>query len=232
MIFSPLFFLFSAGTRAHPHNRTLNCRTTSPTSWELCWKGCSTATSISDSAAEEEGKHVLHSLRQKSWTNDKTHTHTSIIDISRRAEEVKDHPFFLGVDWQQVYMQKYPPPLIPPRGEVNAADAFDIGSFDEEDTKGYKVSCSLVTISFKSLTVWMRNLKFELFLLVSAVDGEGPGAVPKLPTGHFRALAIGSLWDGVRHHQPRGGQSRGEEEVQTPEIRSRRERSVAVAGTS
>lgn len=37
-------------------------------------------------------------------------------------------------------MQKYPPPLIPPRGEVNAADAFDIGSFDEEDTKGYKVA--------------------------------------------------------------------------------------------
>lgn len=35
---------------------------------------------------------------------------------------------------------QYPPPLIPPRGEVNAADAFDIGSFDEEDTKGIKVS--------------------------------------------------------------------------------------------
>ncbi|PKU29666.1 beta-adrenergic receptor kinase 1 [Limosa lapponica baueri] len=34
---------------------------------------------------------------------------------------------------------KYPPPLIPPRGEVNAADAFDIGSFDEEDTKGIKL---------------------------------------------------------------------------------------------
>ena len=29
--------------------------------------------------------------------------------------------------------------MIPPRGEVNAADAFDIGSFDEEDTKGIKV---------------------------------------------------------------------------------------------
>ncbi|VDP32396.1 unnamed protein product [Schistosoma margrebowiei] len=37
-------------------------------------------------------------------------------------------------------MQKYPPPLIPPRGEVNAADAFDIGSFDEEDTKGIKLT--------------------------------------------------------------------------------------------
>jgi len=55
------------------------------------------------------------------------------------AQELKDHPYFDGIDWQQVYLQKYPPPLIPPRGEVNAADAFDIGSFDEEDTKGIKV---------------------------------------------------------------------------------------------
>lgn len=67
-------------------------------------------------------------------------------DVSKRlgcqggsAQEVKEHPFFKGIDWQQVYMQKYPPPLIPPRGEVNAADAFDIGSFDEEDTKGIKL---------------------------------------------------------------------------------------------
>ena len=52
------------------------------------------------------------------------------------AEELKEHPFFNGIDWSVVYQQKYPPPLIPPRGEVNAADAFDIGSFDEEDTKG------------------------------------------------------------------------------------------------
>uniref|UniRef100_A0A7M4EZY0 G protein-coupled receptor kinase n=1 Tax=Crocodylus porosus TaxID=8502 RepID=A0A7M4EZY0_CROPO len=57
----------------------------------------------------------------------------------RSAQEVKEHPFFKGIDWQQVYLQKYPPPLIPPRGEVNAADAFDIGSFDEEDTKGIKL---------------------------------------------------------------------------------------------
>ncbi|KAK2174935.1 hypothetical protein NP493_765g01041 [Ridgeia piscesae] len=57
----------------------------------------------------------------------------------RGALEVKEHPFFKGIDWNQVYVQKYPPPLIPPRGEVNAADAFDIGSFDEEDTKGIKL---------------------------------------------------------------------------------------------
>jgi len=58
--------------------------------------------------------------------------------------EVKDHAFFSEVVWSQVYQQKYPPPLIPPRGEVNAADAFDIGSFDEEDTKGIKVQLHCV----------------------------------------------------------------------------------------
>jgi len=65
------------------------------------------------------------------------------------AQELKDHAFFTEVDWTQVYQQKYPPPLIPPRGEVNAADAFDIGSFDEEDTKGIKVKrlllCSVLS---------------------------------------------------------------------------------------
>ncbi|KAK6036132.1 hypothetical protein COOONC_26365 [Cooperia oncophora] len=30
------------------------------------------------------------------------------------------------------------PPLIPPRGEVNAADAFDIGNFDDDEVKGVK----------------------------------------------------------------------------------------------
>lgn len=58
----------------------------------------------------------------------------------RGADEVKEHPFFGGLDWQQVYLQIHQPPLIPPRGEVNAADAFDIGSFDEEDTKGIKLT--------------------------------------------------------------------------------------------
>jgi len=60
--------------------------------------------------------------------------------MGRGADEVKEHPFFADLDWQLVYLQKYTPPLIPPRGEVNAADAFDIGSFDEEDTKGIKLT--------------------------------------------------------------------------------------------
>lgn len=72
-----------------------------------------------------------------------------------RSDELKEHPFFAGLDWQQVYMQKYTPPLIPPRGEVNAADAFDIGSFDEEDTKGIKVNFIFLILISEELYVWV-----------------------------------------------------------------------------
>lgn len=50
---------------------------------------------------------------------------------------------------------QYPPPLIPPRGEVNAADAFDIGSFDEEDTKGIKVLHLAWPLSPEPGLLWM-----------------------------------------------------------------------------
>jgi hypothetical protein len=66
------------------------------------------------------------------------------IFLSHRAEEIKEHPFFKDVDWKQVYLLKLTPPLIPPRGEVNAADAFDIGNFDEDDTKGIKVNANKI----------------------------------------------------------------------------------------
>lgn len=58
----------------------------------------------------------------------------------RGAEEIKSHPFFRGIDWRVVFLQRLSPPLIPARGEVNAADAFDIGSFDDEDTKHIKLT--------------------------------------------------------------------------------------------
>uniref|UniRef100_A0AC35TPN5 G protein-coupled receptor kinase n=1 Tax=Rhabditophanes sp. KR3021 TaxID=114890 RepID=A0AC35TPN5_9BILA len=60
----------------------------------------------------------------------------------RGANELREHSFFKGVDWQLVYLRRMPPPLIPPRGEVNAADAFDIGGFDGEETKGVKLEAS------------------------------------------------------------------------------------------
>ena len=39
-----------------------------------------------------------------------------------------------------MYQQNYAPPFIPPKGEVNAADACDIGNFDEDDTKAVKIT--------------------------------------------------------------------------------------------
>ncbi|XP_018788744.1 PREDICTED: G protein-coupled receptor kinase 1 [Bactrocera latifrons] len=83
------------------------------------------------------------------------------------ADEVKMHPFFSGIDWHQVYVQKYTPPLIPPRGEVNAADAFDIGSFDEEDTKGIKLTDSDQELyKFFPLTIserWQQEIAETVF---------------------------------------------------------------------
>lgn len=81
---------------------------------------------------------------------------------------MKEHPFFAGIDWQQVYLQKYTPPLIPPRGEVNAADAFDIGSFDEEDTKGIKVGTSHTT--YIIIFVTKTQPKLNVSNLVSKLD--------------------------------------------------------------
>uniref|UniRef100_A0A915Q803 G protein-coupled receptor kinase n=1 Tax=Setaria digitata TaxID=48799 RepID=A0A915Q803_9BILA len=58
----------------------------------------------------------------------------------RGSEEVKEHSFFASIDWQTVYLRRMPPPIIPPRGEVNAADAFDIGNFDDDEVKGIKLT--------------------------------------------------------------------------------------------
>jgi hypothetical protein len=60
-----------------------------------------------------------------------------------------------------VYQQRYTPPLIPPRGEVNAADAFDIGSFDEEDTKG-DVNV-VIEIFGKKVGVFKINVIIKIF---------------------------------------------------------------------
>ena len=96
-----------------------------------------------------------------------------------RAEEVKEHPYFKEIDWKQVYLLKLTPPLIPPRGEVNAADAFDIGNFDEDDTKGIKVRLSLVYFcsTLSSLALRSRSR-----------------TVQKLSDCHFGAMATGDHW--------------------------------------
>ena len=144
--------------------------------------------------------------------------------MNDRADEVKEHPFFLGVDWQQVYMQKYPPPLIPPRGEVNAADAFDIGSFDEEDTKGYKVMGRDMLSDIYLSRGFSTNQCLSVgylgpFIPCRLADGEGSGVVSKFPAGHFGTLASGSGGNSLRHGQSRSRQARSQEESETPEVR-------------
>ena len=55
------------------------------------------------------------------------------------ADELKELAFFRPVNWLDAMNQRLKPPLVPPRGEVNAADTFDIGSFSDDDVKGVKV---------------------------------------------------------------------------------------------
>jgi beta-adrenergic-receptor kinase len=59
------------------------------------------------------------------------------------------------MDWKQVYLLKLTPPLIPPRGEVNAADAFDIGNFDEDDTKGIKVKIDFTFLKKNQISFYL-----------------------------------------------------------------------------
>jgi len=58
----------------------------------------------------------------------------------RGGAELKEASFFKHLDWEQIERRNYVPPLTPPRGEVNAADAFDIGNFDDDETKGIKLN--------------------------------------------------------------------------------------------
>lgn len=94
---------------------------------------------------------------------------------------MKEHPFFKDVDWKQVYLLKLTPPLIPPRGEVNAADAFDIGNFDEDDTKGIKVNSFL-----------LRLRTARRSFVSPSVDRSRSRIVQKFPHCHFRTLATGN----------------------------------------
>lgn len=140
------------------------------------------------------------------------------------AEEIKEHNFFAGIDWHQVYIQKYTPPLIPPRGEVNAADAFDIGSFDEEDTKGIKLTDADVDMyRFFPLTI------SERYALLCGFTGSTEKCLLlyQYIYGTFytpsNQVAAGGGRNRFRNGQRRGGQVRAEAEKQTKTaIRCRR----------
>ena len=62
-----------------------------------------------------------------------------LLSLLCSADELKELPFFHPINWLDAMNQRLKPPLVPPRGEVNAADTFDIGSFSDDDVKGVKV---------------------------------------------------------------------------------------------
>lgn len=74
---------------------------------------------------------------------------------------------------------------------MNAADAFDIGSFDEEDTKGIKVS------GWGAGTQQGIGTGQALTPASSPAAGERSGAVPQLPAHHLGALAAGGDRDSL-----------------------------------
>jgi len=47
-------------------------------------------------------------------------------NIQGGAARVKDHPFFRGVDWEDVYYRKYRGPIIPPIRYPGDTQCFDI----------------------------------------------------------------------------------------------------------
>lgn len=51
--------------------------------------------------------------------------------MSGGAKKVKDHPFFRGVDWDDVYNRRHKGPIIPPIRFPGDAQCFDI--YPEED---------------------------------------------------------------------------------------------------
>lgn len=82
--------------------------------------------------------HQVHQHVQYLWKHVCTRYTWNIIH-HHRSEEIKELPYFAILNWDDVLDKKLTPPLVPPRGEVNAQDAFDIGSFDDDDTKSIKV---------------------------------------------------------------------------------------------
>lgn len=109
----------------------------------------------------------------------------------RGADEVKEHKFFSGIEWKQVELQKLKPPLIPPRGEVNAADAFDIGSFDEDDVKGVKLADSdqglYKNFSYVNSERWQQEIAETVF---DVVNQETERTESKKRTKHNLALDV------------------------------------------
>jgi protein kinase A len=58
-------------------------------------------------------------------------------NISGGAQRVKDHPFFHGVNWEDVYYRKYRGPIIPPIRYPGDAQCFDMYPDEKEGREHY-----------------------------------------------------------------------------------------------
>ena len=58
-------------------------------------------------------------------------------NISGGAQRVKEHPFFLGVDWVALYERQSRGPIIPPVRFVGDARCFDIYPEDDVNPDAY-----------------------------------------------------------------------------------------------
>ncbi|KAK2624863.1 hypothetical protein QTJ16_006056 [Diplocarpon rosae] len=58
-------------------------------------------------------------------------------NIQDGAQRVKDHPFFRGVDWDDVYNRKYRGPIIPPVRYPGDAQCFDMYPDEKEGRERY-----------------------------------------------------------------------------------------------
>ncbi|ROW10559.1 hypothetical protein VMCG_01931 [Cytospora schulzeri] len=62
-------------------------------------------------------------------------------NVSGGAQKVKDHPFFRGVDWDDVYNRRHKGPIIPPIRFPGDAQCFDI--YPEEDANSERYTDEL-----------------------------------------------------------------------------------------
>jgi len=78
-------------------------------------------------AVSEEAKDIIRQF----CTVDRSHR---LGNISGGAARVKDHPFFRGVNWDDVYYRKYRGPIIPPLRHPGDASCFD--TYPDEKLQG------------------------------------------------------------------------------------------------
>ena len=58
-------------------------------------------------------------------------------NISGGAGRVKQHPFFEGVNWDDVYHRRHPGPILPPVRYPGDAQCFDIYPEDDVNSEVY-----------------------------------------------------------------------------------------------